>query len=227
MSEPRAVIFDLDDTLYPERQYVQSGYRAVAAHLAGPGPRAEEMAAWLWRRFLSGQAGGAFDALNAQFALGLGPAGIKRLVDLYRTHRPSIRPRVGIEELLDRLTAAGCRLGILSDGYLPAQQLKLDAVGLAGRFEAVVFTEAMGREFWKPHPAGFRRIADTLAVAPERCTYVGDNPSKDFVAPNRLGWVTMQLVLDGQVHAHKPAPPGGRAAVVVTDLDELGRALGL
>jgi putative hydrolase of the HAD superfamily len=227
MPEPRAVIFDLDDTLYPERQYVHSGYRAVAEHLVGPGPRADEMSNWLWKRFLTGQAGGAFDALNVQFELGLDSAGIARLVELYRTHRPDIRPRDGIGDLLDRLAAAGRKLGILSDGYLPAQQLKLDALGLAGRFGAVVFTEAMGREFWKPHPAGFQRIAELLAVAPEACAYVGDNPSKDFVAPNRLGWATFQLILDGQVHAQKPAPPGGRAGAIVTDVGELGRALGL
>jgi putative hydrolase of the HAD superfamily len=35
MSRIRAIIFDIDDTLYPERDYVLSGYRAVADAFAG------------------------------------------------------------------------------------------------------------------------------------------------------------------------------------------------
>jgi hypothetical protein len=44
--------------------------------------------------------------------------------------------------------------------------------------------------------------------------YISDNPSKDFVAPNRLGWRTIQLAYPGQVHAHLPAPEGGRPQFV-------------
>ena len=55
----QAVVFDLDDTLYPERDYVRSGYRVVARHLAGMLKRDEPMDTWLWKRFLSGHYAGA------------------------------------------------------------------------------------------------------------------------------------------------------------------------
>jgi putative hydrolase of the HAD superfamily len=260
-----AAIFDLDDTLYLERDYVRSGYAAVAEYLD---KRAEKRglrpissaksvsvpdfpgrqtwrqttspchpyAQWLWSRFQRGQAAGAFDDLNSHFSLGLAKADITELVKVYREHRPTIRPIPGIPELLARLRPEFA-LGLLADGFLPAQRLKLAALGLERFFDAVVFTEDLGRDAWKPSPAGFEKIgmdpiflggtpksawgcpvvegpterhpqAD-LGVPQEFFAYISDNPSKDFLAPNRLGWRTIQWLYPGQVHAHLPAPEGG------------------
>lgn len=221
-----AVVFDLDDTLYAERDYVRSGYRAVAGNLrATLGPRrltrdGVEAGQWLWDRFSRGRADGAFDALNEAFELGLGGDDIRRLVEVYRSHRPDIRPVDGAADTLDRLKGQ-YRLGLLSDGFLPAQRLKLDALRLGDFFDAVVFTEDLGRECWKPSPAGFETIAGALGVSHDACAYVGDNPSKDFVAPNALGWLTVQLSRPGQVHAHKPAPADGEPRAVVRSWDDL------
>ncbi|HAU38573.1 MAG TPA: hypothetical protein DCX07_12760 [Phycisphaerales bacterium] len=221
----RAVVFDLDDTLYPERQYVRSGYVAVAKFLRVETGRGEKYEDWLWRRFLEGETGGAFDSLNEAFSLGLCPDRIGQLVRVYRGHHPDIRPYEGVAGLLDRLRGR-VRLGLLSDGFLPAQQLKLDALGLADRFDAVLFTETMGRECWKPSPAGFVALAEKLHVPAAGCAYVADNPAKDFLAPNRLGWRTIQLRMPGQVHADRSAEPGGQAQRVVAGLGDLETALG-
>ncbi|MDP6635055.1 MAG: HAD family hydrolase [Phycisphaerae bacterium] len=216
----QAIVFDLDDTLYAERDYVLSGYRAICEHLSDDPSHSDRMRDWLWERFLSGRTAGAFDALNENFSLGLTGPQITELVAVYRDHSPQITPRPGVCELLTRLHVSNL-LGIVSDGFLPAQELKLDALGLAEHFDAVVFTEAMGREAWKPSPAGFEAICRELQIDAGQCTYVGDNPSKDFAAPNGLGWRTVQLLLDGQVHSHKPAPPGGEAQLIANSLEEL------
>jgi putative hydrolase of the HAD superfamily len=217
----QAVVFDLDDTLYAERDYVLSGYRAVARRLSGDPAGGEELHRWLWERFVSGQSAGAFDALNEQFSLGLDQRRIAELVEVYRNHSPRITPRPGIPRLLSKLHGVSS-LGIISDGFLPAQKLKLGALGIEGYFDAVVFTETLGPEAWKPSPAGFEAICRELQMDAEDCTYVADNPAKDFAAPNALGWRTVQLLLDGQIHSHKPAPPGGDAQLIVNSVDELG-----
>ena len=222
----RAVVFDMDDTLYPERDYVRSGYRAVAEDLRGRLGRSDRFEDWLWRRFCAGEAGRAFDALDAEFSLGLSAAQITGLVGVYRCHRPDIHARSGVVELLGRLGGTS-RLGLLSDGYLPAQQWKLDALGLGPFLDAVVFTEAMGRECWKPSPAGYDAVRAKLDVPHEACAYVGDNPAKDFLAPNRLGWRTVCLRCGGQVHADNPSPEGGAAQLTIASLADLGPALGL
>ena len=154
----RAVVLDLDDCLYPERQYVRGGYGAAARHLRSLGYEGP-FETWLWSRFLRGEGGGAFDALNAAFALGLSPDRLEQLVRVYREHVPSIRPRGGMIELLGRLHEH-FRMGLLSDGYLPAQRLKLAALKIERFFDAVVLTEELGRGAWKPSPVGFEAIRE-------------------------------------------------------------------
>ena len=211
----RAVVFDIDDTLYLERDYVRSGYRAVADALRARLGVDEPFDRWLWRRFRSGRAGGAFDAVSQQFGLDLSADQIRELVTVYREHRPDIRADQEVVSVLQELRGR-FDLGVLSDGFLPAQRLKLEALRLGGFFQAVVFTEQLGREFWKPSAAGYTAVAEALAVTHESCAYVGDNPVKDFIAPNRLGWLTIRLRRAGQVYADVEPPPGGAPTVTVT-----------
>lgn len=220
----RTVVFDLDDTLYPEREYVRSGYRAVEAFLRARRGVELPLADWLWGRFCSGRTSGAFDAMNEHFRLGLTREDLLDLVDEYRGHAPSIQPYPDVPGLLDQL-GARYRLGLLSDGYLPAQRLKLEALGLGSRFEAIVFTEEIGRDAWKPSPTGFERIREMLDVPHDACAYVSDNPAKDFLAPNALGWLTVQFHRPQQVHAHKPPPPGGAPKAAVETAEQLMREL--
>ena len=212
----QAVVFDLDDTLYSERDYVRSGYRAVAAMMVANPPGATALADWMWERFCEGRSERMLNAAAAEFGLPDDPDTIARWVAAYRDHRPGIEPYADAVEVLDVLRGR-VKLGLLSDGFLPAQSLKLDALGLRASFDAIVFTEAMGRDCWKPSPAGFERIATELGVPHPFCAYVGDNPAKDFVAPNALGWLTLQWRRDGQVHAQRSVADGGAAQIVVAN----------
>jgi len=225
MTAVTAVIFDMDDTLYPERDYVLSGYVAVSHYLQDSLRRTDNFAAWMWRHFLEGNRRKVFNAMSDAFELNLSEAEIGQLVEVYRHHRPVIGPWKGIRALLESLHRAGRRLGVVSDGFLPAQQYKWQALSLAELFDAVMFTESLGRECWKPSPAGFEKIALDLGVEHGVSTYVSDNPAKDFVAPNALGWRTIQLRFDGQLHADNPAPDGGEPQRVVDSVKELTAAL--
>ncbi len=218
----QAVVFDLDDTLYAERDYVRSGYRAVGRHLADRTGRSEDFGGWLWNQFCQGpeRQSRRFDDLNEAFALGLTADDILQLVRIYREHPPAIQPDIEAIAALQAL-AGRVKLGLLSDGYLPAQRLKLEALGLAGLFEAIVFTEQLGRECWKPSPAGFERLAEELNVPHAACAYIGDNAAKDFVAPNALGWLTIQWRRPEQVHALRLVPEGGQPAAVADNAEAL------
>ena len=117
------------------------------------------------------------------------------------------------------------RLALLSDGFLPAQQLKLDALGLRPHFEQIVFTEELGRDAWKPSPTGFQLLQNRLDLPPESLVYVSDNPRKDFVAPNHLGWQTIQLRCPNQVHSAASPAEDGHPQVVVDSIRELRSVL--
>ncbi|MDY7009788.1 MAG: HAD family hydrolase [Planctomycetota bacterium] len=219
----RAIVFDLDDTLFLERNYVRSGFAAVGEYLRDQTRRRAMFERWMWRRFISGRRDGMFDALGKHFGLGLTSSEILRLVDVYRRHRPDIRPCRGVEAVLSRLRRRRLKLGLLSDGFLPAQRLKLEAIGLEKYFHKVIFTEQMGRDAWKPSPRGFESIRRALSAPHAGCVYVADNPAKDFLAPNGLGWLTIQWRRVGQVHADKPTPQGGKPQRVIRSGPELLR----
>lgn len=187
----RVFCFDLDDTLISECEYVESGLRAVGRALdelsrVGSGASGE----WLvteWRRARSR------DLFQRRLAeLGLDPAWLPRLLDEYRRHEPVIRLREGAQDVLRALSRRGDGLALISDGLLGSQQAKWRALRLDVPFHPVIFTDERGREFWKPHPWSFELV---MRSAPDATAfvYVADNEDKDFVAPNRLGWMTVQL----------------------------------
>ncbi|NQU74831.1 MAG: hypothetical protein HQ546_00785, partial [Planctomycetes bacterium] len=62
-----AVVFDLDDTLSLERDYVRSGYRAVAKLLGERFPQAPDIEQWMWQRFCLGQTANMFNAAGEHF----------------------------------------------------------------------------------------------------------------------------------------------------------------
>lgn len=216
----RAVVFDMDDTLYLERDFVRSGYHAVAEHLRRTRHRSEGFEDWLWQRFLAGQARNAFNALDEEYQLDLDPPALAELIDVYRFHTPDISPCEGIAELLESF-ARNAHLGLISDGPARMQRNKLHALGLDGRFDAVVLTDDLGPDAGKPSEKPFLEIQRRLHVPPEACCYVADNPAKDFLAPNTLGWRSIRYLRDGQIYAEAPAPPGGRPQHTVRTDGEL------
>lgn len=225
MSAWQAVIFDLDDTLFPERDYVLSGFRAVAAWAEGHVgiPAAQGFAA-LQGLFAEGVRGNVFDRWLA------GHEGaallVPRLVQVYREHQPLLTPFEGVRELLAFLRGRS-RLGVVSDGYLAVQQGKFAALGLGESFDAVVFSDAWGREAWKPSTRPFEEVLRRLPAEAGEAVYVADNPAKDFLGARRLGMFTIRLRQDGGEYAHLDPPSAEHAPHrTVTSLAELRHLLG-
>ncbi len=238
-----AVIFDLDDTLYSERQYAFSGFAAVAAafeaELGPPGGSAPLMR----RLFDTPDRSRVFNAMLIQAGHrppSPGRAAVRRadqvligrMVEVYRTHTPTIKLYPDADATLTRLRRAvrlrraarlrpRFKLGLISDGLLVTQQAKISALGLRSRLDAIVLTAGLGDGFGKPHPKAFELMAQRLGADACRCAYVADNPSKDFVAPNALGWRTIQIKrADGIYREQTPARDGTPQHLIDT-LDRL------
>ena len=112
-------------------------------------------------------------------------------------------------------------LGLISDGYLIAQENKLAALRIADAFEAIVFSDALGRDSWKPSPRPYQRIMELIPGPPNDFVYIADNPRKDFVTARRLGWETIQIARrEGMYHGVEESLEY-RADAVITSLFEL------
>lgn len=177
----KAVIFDLDDTLYSEKEYVQSGYRAVAKYM----PQIEAMESKLWQAFQDGKA--AIDTVLEEEGI-YTPEMAAECLEVYRFHEPIIHLYGGVVELFAELRRRGIRIGILTDGRPEGQRNKIKALGLDKLVDEIVVTDEIGGTiFRKPCDIPFRIMQRKIGVPFEAMVYVGDNPQKDFIAPHRLG----------------------------------------
>lgn len=213
MEVMRAVVFDLDDTLYLERDYVASGFRHVA-HAVNDNCNApiEEMFDFLWCGFKAGVRGDAFNRLIARYPSLTSRWTVEDLVGVYRSHQPAIELLPNIKELLDVLDKAPVRLALLTDGPVAAQSCKLAALSLRDRFDFLVLTDIWGTEYRKPHPRGFLAMMSFLGLPAKQLVYVGDNPEKDFQTPRGMGWGTIRLRLPGQLRCLIEPTTAGHAA---------------
>jgi putative hydrolase of the HAD superfamily len=221
VSSWQAIIFDLDDTLYPERDYVLSGFRAVAqwaaSHAAIP---ADTGYASLHELFAQGVRGDTFNRWAAMH--GHDPATlVPECVRAYREHQPALTPFAGVPALLASLRQH-YKLGLVSDGYLGVQRRKLAGLQLAASFDAVVFSDELGRAAWKPSPQPFEEVARRLGIAPSAAVYVADNPAKDFLGARRAGMASIWLRRPGGEYTHlDPATPAHAPDLTVATLPEL------
>lgn len=214
-----AVLVDMDDTLYPEHDYFASGLRAVAlcaARYGGPDPAEGE-------RLLVELASNGRHRLFDRFVAHVGGRcpSAALLVHVYRTHEPQIQPLPDVGTALVSLRERGVRLGLVSDGHPTVQRAKFAALGLANVVEAVVFTGDLPAGSAKPSPVPFAVAAELLGVEPERCVYVADDRSKDFLGPRRLGMGTIRIArpLDRRLEPAREFHSEAEADVVVTDFD--------
>ncbi len=223
----RAVVLDLDDTLYPEEAYVRSGFRAVAARAQETlGVPAAEAEAELVALFEQGVRGDTFDRWLASRGLGADVA-VRDLVAAYRGHAPDIDPFPDAAPLLGRLRADGCAVGLLSDGDPAVQDAKLDALGLRDAFDAIVVTGELGPDAGKPSPRGFEEVLRRLGGRlPAASVYVSDNPAKDFVGARRAGMRSIRVRRPGGIYvALEPETPEHAPDAEAGDLDGVRRAL--
>jgi putative hydrolase of the HAD superfamily len=218
----RVVVFDVDDTLYLERDYVRSGFLAVEA-AAGLGG----FAAAAWSLFVEGTRYNTFDLALEHLGVpsASAPALVPRLVAIYREHTPDICLTVDAARAIEACEKAGLTLAIISDGPVASQSAKIRALGLSEQFRPVILTEDYGVGFNKPHRRGFEAVAWNSRRPAAEHVYVADNPEKDFLAPVLLGWMTVRVRRGGSLHEATVTPP--EVSVELPDLAGLPALLGL
>jgi phosphoglycolate phosphatase-like HAD superfamily hydrolase len=199
----QALVLDLDDTIYLERDFVMSAYSAVAEIVWRD--LGVEIECVLKELFLSGRRGDNFT--EAFRIVGVTPPEgyVLRLVEIYRSHPPRIRPCLDFD-VVRRLRGRGLKIGLVSNGWKAVQMSKVEALGIAPDFDSLIITDALGGlEFWKPSPEPFKRVMRDLDIAPEKAVYVGDNPEKDFIGSRAIGMKTLRILRPGGVYGGNPA----------------------
>lgn len=215
------IIFDMDDTLYDEIDYCRSGFAAIDTYLSAIYQTdAGAIFEALWAQFNAGNHTTTFNAALDSLDIDYDQKTIKNLIKVYREHKPDISLDEQTFEILIALSQK-YDLALITDGFLPAQKLKIEALGLKKFFKCIVCTEELGREFWKPHPKGFEMILENLRADPKNTVCIADNAKKDFIAPNAMSITTIQLIRPNKVHLTQPESPRAAPKHTINTIDEL------
>jgi putative hydrolase of the HAD superfamily len=220
-SLPRCLVFDVDDTLYYERDYVRSGFAAVGVYaerehgIAGLGPAC-------WALFESGVRGSTFDRALTGLGRTPDPALVTELVGVYRAHPPHITLLPDAQACLERWLGRAY-IGIVTDGPAVSQRAKIAALKLSAYVDHAVVTSELAADAGKPDPRAFALLQGEVGCSDAQCCYVADNPAKDFGGPCSLGWRTVRLRRAGGLHAATPS--GADVDREIVSLDELDGAL--
>lgn len=213
--ERRAIVFDLDDTLYPLDHFVLSGFDAVATRLEERFliPRATSRMV-LRQAFHNGGRGRELQICLQHF--GLPEELTSSLVEIIRRHRPEI----DLPELSARALATLAphwRLGIITNGPADIQARKIAALGLSDRVDAIVFAHGATA---KPCATPFLEVTRRLKVPLRRSIFVGNDPLCDVYGAWRLGMKTIHVTGAAAACRAINADAAVRSLIEVPDIAE-------
>ncbi len=181
----KVIIFDLDNTLYNERKYVISGFKAVALFLAKEKSLDHcTVYSSLLESFVLNGRGNNFDYLCRKLNIDIRI--ISKLVDVYREHCPEISLREDIKIFLWELSR-DYKLCLLTNGWIMPQKMKVEALGLDRYFDTIFYSQQGGLDFAKPHPKYFIQVLQFYDIEAYEALMIGDDPVADIQGAKNLG----------------------------------------
>ncbi|MGZ0017101.1 HAD family hydrolase [Yeosuana sp. AK3] len=183
------IIFDLDDTLYQEIDYLKSAYKEISSEIAIEINTSsliiyEDMLQYFYNKK------NVFEEILIQYNSSLK---VSELINVYRNHKPDIHLSKDKIEVLNSLKNNNFNLGLLTDGRSFQQRNKIEALKLTNWFSEIIISQEFGSE--KPNINNYKYFEDIFGEG--NYYYIADNVIKDFVSPNKLNWTTICLQDNG------------------------------
>ncbi len=205
-------IFDLDDTLYQEIDYLRSAYRHISEELEKK--IKINLFDEMWKRYVKKE--NVFEWIVKLFGSSNSSITISYLLELYRYHTPDIRLKNDVKKFLDFLSIRNIPAGLITDGRSITQRNKLKALSLEDYFQDTIISEEFGSE--KPDERNFLYFKNKYPN--KEFVFVGDNTFKDFIVPKKFGWFTICIQSCG-TNIHKQNLPHSAVDKVVRSFEEL------
>jgi putative hydrolase of the HAD superfamily len=183
----KTIVFDLDDTLINEIDYLKSAFNEIANNCDSSNESLfENMMKWYYNKE------NVFQNLIKIYP----EQTIDRFKEIYRNHFPNFDPKSENRKLLLDIKECGSFLGLITDGFSITQRNKIKALDIEDIFDLIIVSEEFGSE--KPNRNNYEIFHQFKT---DEYFYIGDNVSKDFITPNSLGWQTVCL-LDAGFNIH-------------------------
>ncbi len=189
----KAIVFDLDDTLISERDYIKSGFKYVSKIISDRYKLDNNEVYEVMRELFKESSKNVFNRVLDNFNIKYKKEEVLYLVKEYREHKPNIEFYKDVIPTINKLRNNGYKLGIITDGYKETQNKKIDVLNCKTLFDEIIITDELGKEYWKPHERSYKLMSKKLNVDLSEMVYIGDNEAKDFVTANLLGVKTIRI----------------------------------
>jgi putative hydrolase of the HAD superfamily len=188
------IIFDLDDTLYAEIDFLKSGFKHISCTVS------KQIGYDIYDQMMSLYCDklDVFKWINDSFGSEFPALSTSNLLAIYREHQPQINLRKDAADFLNRLAKTSIPMGLITDGRSVTQRNKLKALSIENLFTEIVISEEFGSE--KPSERNYLFFEKRYPNY-EFC-FIGDNTTKDFVVPLQLGWTSI-CIKDNGLNIHK------------------------
>lgn len=184
----KTIVFDLDDTLIKEIDYLKSAFMEISRIVNSEDENLfQQMMNWYFKKE------NVFQNLVDLYPNN----NIMSLRTVYRNHFPDFDSNTKVKEFLVELKERGFVLGLITDGYKVTQRNKIKALDIELLFDLIIISEEFGSE--KPNLKNYEIFHQFNT---NEYYYIGDNVNKDFITPNSLGWNTVCLI-DNGYNIHK------------------------
>lgn len=186
-------VFDIDDTLYKEIDFLKSGYHAIATHIL-KNFSLELNPDVMLKQYFQGE--NVFQNIVNQVKSST--LSLDYLLDIYRNHLPDIKLDIEIFNKLEAIKSQNFKIGLLTDGRSITQRNKISALALDKFADDIIISEEIGVE--KPNEQGYQFFMNKY---PDYYHYyIGDNIAKDFITPNQLHWTTIGILDHNNQNIH-------------------------
>jgi HAD superfamily hydrolase (TIGR01509 family) len=228
---PRAVFFDLDDTLIDTAgQVVEPALQEAADAMLRAGLRVDrdELIDFLLSKARAAKGGNYFAVAVERFSQGCAGSSSPSVAEearaaFFAADVPDLELLPGCTRLLRHLHDRGCGLFLITAGNPETQRKKIDRLSFAETFDAIAYVNSLEGETKLP---AFQQILDRFAFDPSDCLCVGDRVVGEIRDANSLGMWTVRI-RGGEFAAVEPSQANEVPDVTVADLGELATLLGI
>lgn len=203
----KLILFDLDDTLYKELDFVYGGFKEVCNYIANKYNEDEKQLYKDTIDVLNKEGRGKiFNVICEKYNI---QENISELVRRYREAQPKLTLYEDAEFILKYLkdnsgkdclhslsdkAEASYKIGIITDGKALVQWNKIRLLGLENMVDKIIVTDDYGLDFWKPNEFAYLEMLKYFDCKEEECVYIGDNPNKDFIGARKVGIKTIRVI---------------------------------
>jgi putative hydrolase of the HAD superfamily len=224
----KVVVCDLDDTLFPELQFIRGGFEAVGTRLELEGKQlfgysfnAKDFVKKCWEQHEHGIRGSVFNKVLDTYDCTYDPDQIRFLVEIYHNHTPQLELHSDAQHLFNR----NIQFGIITNGRAVIQRRKVAALELDRVCQQIIYCGEIG--FEKPSPVPYQMMMKQFGniFQGEDFLYVGDHPIKDFRGAKDCGWQTARIIRADGLHTHVITDPINDAHTIIASLDSIEQYL--